>query len=125
MKGDRPVSGDRLCPQGGACRDLVDRLTDERDALRDVHSGRRRRLGSNGISGYRDGEEDHDAGNDPPEEGAYHAAFMEISSWIHSVLSQLSFPARGILWEWIAVSPLGGSGFVISRSLISGIVSFE
>ena len=37
----------------------------------------------------------------------------------------LSFPALGILWEWIAVSPLAGSGFVISRSLISGIVSFE
>ena len=37
----------------------------------------------------------------------------------------LSFPVRGILWEWIAVSPLAGSGFVISRSLVSGIVSFE
>ena len=54
--------------------------------------------------------------NDPPEEGEYHAAFMEISSWVHSVLMPLSIPARGILWEWIAVSPLEGSGFVISRS---------
>ena len=37
----------------------------------------------------------------------------------------LSFPVRGILWEWIAVSPLAGSGCVDSRSLISEMDSFE
>jgi hypothetical protein len=125
MKGDGLLFGDRLCPQGGERTDLVDRLPDARDALRDLSSGQRRRLGTHGISGTRDGEEDHGGGNNPPEEGAYYAAFMEISSEVQSVLMPLSFPARGILWGWIAVSTLEGSGFVISRSLISGIVSFE
>src|SRR5512143_528368 len=37
----------------------------------------------------------------------------------------LSLPVRGIPWGWIARSPLGGSGFLLSRSMISGIVSFE
>jgi hypothetical protein len=125
MKGDGPVLRYRSLPEGGERTDLVDRLPDERDARRDLHSGRRRRPGSHGISGGGDGEEDHDGGNNPPEEEAYPAVFMEISSGVHSVLMPLSFPARGILWEWIAVSPLAGSGFVISRSIISGIVSFE
>jgi hypothetical protein len=88
MKGDGPVSGDRPCPQGGERPDLVDRLPDERDVLRDLRSGRRRRPGSYGISAYRDGEEDHDGGNNPPEEGAYHGAFKEISSEVHFVLSR-------------------------------------
>ena len=124
-QGDGPVLRCRSLPHRGERPDLVDRFPDERNAFRDLNSGRRRRPGSRGIPGTRDGEEDHGDGNDPPEERAHHAAFMEMSWWIHSVLSQLSFPARGILWEWIAVSPLAGSGFVLSRSRISEIVSSE
>ena len=98
MKGDGPVLRDRSLPQGGERTDLVDRLPDERDALRDLHSGRRRRPGSRGISGTRDGEEDHGDGNNPPEEGAHHAAFMEnFRSFCPPSLSGRSLP--GVLGD--------------------------
>jgi hypothetical protein len=125
MKGDCQVLRYRPLPEGGKRTDLIDRLPDERNTYRDLRTGRSRRLGSLGIYGYRDGEEDHDGGNNPPEEEAFRSASKEISSGDHSVSMQLSFPARGILWEWIAVSTLAGRGFVVSWSLISGIVSFE
>ncbi len=118
-------SGTVLLPEGGKRADLVDRLPDERDTLREGISGDRRRPGSRGIAGTRDGEEDHGDGDEPGEEGTRRADFMEISSGVHSFLVSLSFPGRGIVWGWIAVSPLAGSGFVFSRSRISGIVSFE
>ena len=97
MRADGAIPGNGPRPQGGERPDLVDRLAGERDALRDARSGRRRRPGSRGIAGTRDGEEDHDGGNDPPEEGAHRAAFMKTSSWIHSVLPPLSIRRPGNL----------------------------
>ncbi len=85
-QGNGPVSGDRLCPERGERPDPVDRFPGERNAFRNLNSGRRRRPGSHGISGTRDGEEDHGDGNNPPEEGAFHASFMEKSSGVQSVL---------------------------------------
>ena len=64
-KGDGTVL--RYCsfPEGGERTDLIDRLPDERDTHRDLRSGRRRRLGSRGNAGSRDGEEEHAAGTIP------------------------------------------------------------
>ena len=91
-----------------------------------LRSGRRRRPGSRGIPGYRDGEEDHDGGNDPPEEGAWHAAFMEMI-----FVDSFCPPAVVLPRPWESCGngspypPWGEADLVLSRSLISGIVSFE